>query len=64
MSLFLGALYYLKLVKFSDQQIQNILDAADASVAGQPDFQPKSTTIKEYAKSLFSKIDTGLLFNP
>lgn len=60
MALFLGALHYQGFINFSDRQVQDILDAADASVADQLEFQPKDMTIKEYVQELFRIIDISL----
>lgn len=61
LSLFLGCLHYLGFIEFDDEQVQNILDTADTSVAGQSNFLPKGKTIKLYVEDLFLKIDKDLL---
>lgn len=60
-ALFLGCLHYLGFIEFYDDQVQNILNVADLSVADQPEFLPDGMTIKQYVGKLFLKIDADLL---
>ncbi len=53
----LVAYYHAGFIQFNDLQVQNILQAIDNSVLGQPDFLPKDMTIREYANNVFTTID-------
>lgn len=57
---FLAPFYYLELIRFKDQQVQEILSQADESVKDDPTGRPEGMTITEYVIKLFAAIDSDL----
>lgn len=61
LALMLGTLYYLRLIKFEDQQVQEILHRTEIAVANDPTAWPEDITISEYVKLVFNTIDENIL---
>lgn len=57
---FLAPFYYLELISFKDQQVQEILRQADESVKNDPTGRPEGMTITGYVAKVFAAIDTKM----
>lgn len=60
LALELGKYYYLGLIKFQDEQVQEILRRADESVENDPTGRPEGMTITAYVKKVFNAIGVDL----
>ena len=60
LTLELGKYYYPGLIRFKDEQVQELLRRADESVEHDPSGRPEGMTITEYVAYVFEAIDTKL----